>query len=291
MEDFLRSVKRFLGKVNGKTRYVFFIAILLICIISLCLGIYVEFYTTHNTSNTIEKIANIGKGKTTDEYAVLKSNFNNLFTNELKIDKTVSVKKSSSNKEIVYTGYDIKNEDESYYSVNAKIPTINIDNTQIIEINQKIRTEFYDKANSIMRQSNKYIVYNVSYTSYCYKNILSVAVKASLKEGDSVERIILKTYTYDLEKNEIISFEDLLGRQSIAKVDAQKEIKQSIKSAYNNAKALAEQFGGMYQRDVKSEIYNVENAENYFITDKGDIYLVYSYGNTEETNEMDIIIF
>lgn len=291
MEDFIRSVKRFLGKVNGKTRYVFFFAILLICIISLCLGIYIEFYTTHNSSHTIEKIATIGKGKTADEYATLKSNFNNLFTNELKVDKTVSVKKASSNKDIVYTGYDIQNEDESFYYVNAKIPTINIDNTKITEINQKIRADFYDKANSIMRQSNEYIVYNVSYVSYINNNVLSVAVKASLKEGDSIERIILKTYCFDIESNETISFENLLGRKSISKSDAQKEIKQSIKSAYNNAKALSDQFEGIYQRDLKSEIYNIENAENYFITNDGDIYLVYSYGNTEETNEMDIIIF
>lgn len=291
MDDFIRWVKRLLNKINGKSRYVFLISIILICAISLCVGIYFEYYTEHKSINPISSIVNKGREKSAEEYATLIANFNNMFTNEFKTDNSISVKKSSSNKDIVYTGYNIVNEDESYYYVNAQIPTINIDNTYVSEVNQNIRSEFYDKANSIMRQSKEYVVYTVSYVSYINQNILSLAVKASLKEGDTVERIIIKTYNIDLENNEKITFENLIARNNIDKNNAQKKIKSDIKSAYNNSKALAEEFDGIYQRDVKSQIYNVENIENYFITNDGDIYLVYSYGNTEETNEIDIIIF
>ena len=47
----------------------------------------------------------------------------------------------------------------------------------------------------------------------------------------------------------------------------------------------------MYERDLKSDMYKIENTTNYFLTQDGYIYIIYCYGNNDYTNEMDIIIF
>ena len=68
-------------------------------------------------------------------------------------------------------------------------------------------------------------------------------------------------------------------------------INSDIKQAYNNAKIIAVEYGTLYERDLSSDIYKVENAENFFLTQDGNVYIVYAYGNNDYTNEMDIIIF
>ena len=42
---------------------------------------------------------------------------------------------------------------------------------------------------------------------------------------------------------------------------------------------------------LNSEIYKIENTQNFFLTQDGYVYIVYAYGNNDYTNEMDIIIF
>ena len=58
-----------------------------------------------------------------------------------------------------------------------------------------------------------------------------------------------------------------------------------------NAKIIADQYGTLYERDLSSDMYKVENAKTYFLTQDGYVYIVYAYGNSDYTNEMDIIIF
>ena len=43
----------------------------------------------------------------------------------------------------------------------------------------------------------------------------------------------------------------------------------------------------MYERDLKSEMYKVDNTECYFLTQDGYVYVVYSYGNSDYTNVVD----
>ena len=43
-------------------------------------------------------------------------------------------------------------------------------------------------------------------------------------------------------------------------------------------------------RDAENEMYEIENAENFFLGEDGFLYIVYSYGNKEETNLIDIIV-
>ena len=44
-------------------------------------------------------------------------------------------------------------------------------------------------------------------------------------------------------------------------------------------------------RDSNCDEYKIENSQNFFIGEKGYLFVVYPYGNKEFTSEMDIIIF
>ena len=45
----------------------------------------------------------------------------------------------------------------------------------------------------------------------------------------------------------------------------------------------------VFSRDLKSEIYKVENVKEYFIYNN-NIYVIFAYGNEKATSEKDIVI-
>lgn len=235
---------------------------------------------------------NIGAKKTAEEIDILKSNFNSLFTNCLVINSPeLKASKIEQKNDYVYTGYNLVNEDENYYSVNAQIPVININSDKAREINSKIKTEFYDIANTIMRKKEGNTIYTVSYAAFINNDVLSLVIKASLKEADKSEKLMVKTYNYAISENRELSLNDLITLKETTEEDVQKTINNDVKTAYTNAKIIAEQFGNLYERDLTSDIYKVENTTTFFLTQDGYVYIVYPYGNNDYTNEMDLIIF
>lgn len=287
-----RAMRRFVSKITGTRKIVFFIVLALICILALCVGIYTQFFYKYAATDPFLIGINLGAEKTKEEYALLEANFNGLFTNELKVNsENVDVEKIKGSNDIVYTAYDIKQEDETYYSIDVKLPIININTSYIKELNQQIKTDFYESANSYMRQKEMNVVYSVDYAAYINEQILSIVVKASLREGENPEKIIVKTYNYNMLEDKEVSLEDLITYKGTSVEFIQNTINDEIKTAYDNAVIIADQFGHMYDRDLKSDMYKVENTENYFLTQDGYVYVVYSYGNKEYTNVVDIIIF
>ena len=287
-----RAMRRFVSKITGTRKIVFFIVLALICILALCVGIYTQFFYKYAATDPFLIGINLGAEKTKEEYALLEANFNGLFTNELKVNsENVDVEKIKGSNDIVYTAYDIKQEDETYYSIDVKLPIININTSYIKELNQQIKTDFYENANSYMRQKEMNVVYSVDYAAYINEQILSIVVKASLREGENPEKIIVKTYNYNMLEDKEVSLEDLITYKGTSVEFIQNTINDEIKTAYDNAVIIADQFGHMYDRDLKSDMYKVENTENYFLTQDGYVYVVYSYGNKEYTNVVDIIIF
>ena len=287
-----RAMRRFVSKITGTRKIVFFVVLALICILALCIGIYTQFFYKYAATDPFLIGINLGAEKTKEEYALLEANFNGLFTNELKVNsENVDVEKIKGSNDIVYTAYDIKQEDETYYSIDVKLPIININTSYIKELNQQIKTDFYESANSYMRQKEMNVVYSVDYAAYINEQILSIVVKASLREGENPEKIIVKTYNYNMLEDKEVSLEDLITYKGTSVEFIQNTINDEIKTAYDNAVIIADQFGHMYDRDLKSDMYKVENTENYFLTQDGYVYVVYSYGNKEYTNVVDIIIF
>ena len=288
----IRNIRRFVAKLHGKNKIIFFLVLALICVVALCLGIYIQFFYKYSETDPLMIGINLGSQKTAEEYAILESNFNNLFNNKLLINsENVKLEKIELEKELVYTGYNLVNEDENYYSVNAQIPVLNINNNKAKEINTEIKTEFYDKANSIMRQSEKNIIYKVTYAAFVNNDVLSIVIKSSLKEENKSEKVSVKTYNYSISGEKLLSLKDLIDLKQTTIEVVQNTINDEIKTAYNNAKIIAEEYGNMYERDLNSSIYKVENAETFFLTQDGYVYIIYAYGNIDYTNEMDIIIF
>ena len=142
-----------------------------------------------------------------------------------------------------------------------------------------------------MRQTEDFVVYNVSYQAFINEDIVSVVIKASLKEGNNAERVSIKTYNYSMSADRQVSLEDLINLKKTTAKTVQDTINEDIKIADTNAKIIAADYGNLYERDLDSDMYKVENASTFFLTDEGYVYIVYAYGNTDYTNEMDIVIF
>ena len=56
------------------------------------------------------------------------------------------------------------------------------------------------------------------------------------------------------------------------KEDVQTVIDKDVKTAYNNAKIIAETYGNLYERDLSSNMYKVENTDTFFLTQDGYVY-------------------
>ncbi len=287
-----RAIRRFVGTLTGPKKYLFFTVLILICIVALCLGIYAQFFYKYSDTDVLMLGINIGSKKTAEEIDILKSNFNSLFTNSIIINsENVRTDKLEPTKDLVYTVYNLVNEDENYYNVNAQIPLLNINNEKAKVINAEIKSDFYDKANEVMRRKKGNTVYTVSYASFVNGHVLSMVIKSSLKEEGKAEKVTVKTYNYSIPENKIVTLQDLIKEKETTKETVQSTITNDVKQAYNNAKLIADQYGVLYERDLSSDMYKVENATTYFLTQDGYVYIIYAYGNNDYTNEMDIIIF
>lgn len=290
--DMIRALRRFASKLKGKNKVLFFVVLALVCIIAMCLAIYTQFFYKYSETDPLMIGINIGSQKTAEELATLEANFNSLFQNGLKVNsENVNIEKNREESDLVYSMYKIENTDENYYMVNAVIPTINIKSQKVSELNESIKLEFYDKANNIMRQSDEFIVYNVTYQAFVNEDIVSVAIKATLKEGNKAEKVSIKTYNYSMSADRQVSLKDLVELKKTTVATVQSTINSEIKTAYNNAKIIAAEYGNLYERDLNSDIYKVENTTTFFLTDDGYVYVIYAYGNKDYTNEMDIVIF
>lgn len=288
----IRRLRRFVSHLTGKNKYLFFTILLLICIVALSLGIYSQFFYKYSDTDPLMIGINIGAKKTAEEYALLESNFNELFTNSLKINSNeINVDKLEDEENLVYTVYNLVNEDETYYKVDAQIPSLNVDSETARKINIEIKNEYYNKANSIMRQTEGNTIYKVSYAAFVNSDYLSLVIKSILKEEGKSEKVSIKTYTYSMAKERLVRLEDLIELKGTTSQIVQKSIHDEIKIAYQNAQIIANEYGELYKRDLTNPMYQIESSNVYFLTDDGYVYIVYPYGNEDYTNEMDIVIF
>lgn len=288
-----RAVRRFFDTLQGTRKYLFFAVLIAICIVALCLGIYAQFFYKYSDTDALMIGINIGSQKNAEEIDALKSDFNSLFKNDIVgTNENPGIERlKTENNKLVFTAYNLVNEDENYYSVNAQIPLLNINSEKAKEINAEIKSEFYDIANNVMRRTEGTTIYTVSYGAFINKDIISIVIKSSLKEEGKSEKVCVKTYNYSMAEQRLLPLTDLIELKETSIENVQNIIDTDIKKAYNNAKIIAAEFGNLYERDLSSDIYKVENTSTFFLTQDGYVYIVYAYGNNDYTNEMDVIIF
>ena len=102
--------------------------IILVCIVSLIVAFYVQFYTRINFSRLLGINNDIRYGnKTQEEIEELKTGMLEIFNNNIEKNDEVSVKKEDESNDIVYTYYEKRDIAAEDYDIEVHIPKINIE--------------------------------------------------------------------------------------------------------------------------------------------------------------------
>lgn len=270
---------------NTKIKAIYMV-IIIICVIAISIAVYLQFFKE-------EKIGVIfGITSDNEKYSELESNFNNIFTNDVSIlDNTnIEITKVEQDNDIVYSKFN-KELQKDDYSINVAIPYINIDEDIVQKFNVEIQSAFKSKTESIVSSTDRKIIYTVNYKAYIQNDILSLVIKSELKEDSSKQRIIVQTYNYNLKEKKEVKLEEILNIKSIDTQTANNKIKDTIKEKQKQNQSLADLGYNLYARDYTSSIYDVNNADQYFLGQDGHVYIIYAYGNDDFTSEMDLVIF
>ena len=277
-------------KVFKKRDLVIYITIIAVCIISIVIAFYVQFYARINFGEWIGVQTEERYGtKTQEEVENLKAEFEEIFNNQIENEEGQENKKKEKEQPLVYTQVEkIENKADSY-DINIHIPYLNINNSKIEEYNQEIEDVFVNKMNDVLESENKNILYTVDYVANVQYDILSLMIRSNLKEGASAQRVIIQTYNYDLRNNKEISLEEVLKIENMEQEKLQQEIRNEIKIEQDKVEDLKQLGYNIYNRDSTSDIYNIENSKQFYVTND-TLYIIYPYGNESFTSEMDLII-
>ena len=272
------------NKLDTKSKIVYS-SIIAICILSIILVIYVQFFE----GKTVTTVGTL-KGKSEEGYEILKSEFDTLFTNNLQnYDEKYQSKKKDKSKDLVYTSYTKNENQDNSYDLDVNIPLININNSTIDKYNEEIKSTFEDKAEDILKTKNRNSIYTVEYSSYIQDGILSVIIRANLKEGANPQRVIIQTYNYSLDKNKEISLQELLNLKNVEENYVQNKINEEIESEHKKAEDLKAIGYTIFNRNMDDEMYKLNNIKQFYYHD-GSIYIIFAYGNDKHTSEVDIAI-
>lgn len=276
-----------------KRHLILYIAIAIICIISLLIAFYVQFYARIDIGKLvgISEEKDFGK-KTEEERELIKEEFESMFTNSIELSENQGEnesKKVDKNKKLVYTDYEKKESKLNSYDIEVHIPQINIENDSVQQFNEGIKKDFLGKTESVLNSENKNIIYTVEYVANVHEDILSIIVRSNLKEGSKAQRVIIQTFNYDLRNNKEVKLEEFLKIKQLKEDVVKQNIKEEITKAQSNVEALKELGYEIYNRDVSSDMYSIEKTTEFYITND-TLYIIYAYGNNALTSEKDLII-
>ena len=272
---------------------VLYILISLFCVFAIVAGIYAQFIDPNYGGLNFAQVDNpdVVPGQTQEE---LRDRFNNLFTNTLNLNgfDTTGLQRIDNSEEIIFT-YNFENITDRY-ELRMNIPAFNIKSELANLINQQTQANFINKANTKMQDDTSTVMtlYNIDYTANINENILSLVIRATLKEGSTAQRTMVQTYNYNLETNEQVSLVDLITFKMLNAEEVNNTIMQVVTKANEEAETFQNMgYNDIFIRDLTSNIYNVNNASSYFLGPNGELYIVYAYGNDNLTSEVDIILF
>lgn len=283
-----------------KKRNILYILIAIICVIAIIAGVYYQVFGNkpkQNVENNNEIVEDPNEEYKPIDPEVLKEEFNTLFNNSFNNQgyDTSSIKKLQGfeEQEVVFAVYNIREEKDEKYSVNINLPVLNIDGEVAADFNATTQSVFANKADDVLSRSQTYTIYNVEYIAYVNENVLSLIIKSTLKEGENAQRIIVQTYNYDIQTGQKLTLNDVLTQKGINTREVNKKIELQVKEANKQAEAIASaliQSGQtVYKRDINNAMYVTDNVNHFFIGEDGQIYIIYPYGNSNFTSEMDII--
>ncbi len=265
--------------------------IIFVCVASLIVAFYVQFYARIDLGRLIGINKDMVYGnKTEDEKEEMEAEFLSLFNNSIEnIEEGYENKKQDESKNLVYTNYEKKETKQNSYDLEVHIPTINVKNEIVDNYNKEIEETFTNMTEKVLKSENRNVIYTVDYTSNIQNGILSVIIHSNFKEGTKAQKVIIKTYNYDLRNNKEVSLAEVLNFENIDKQIVQEQINTEIKHEQQKVEDLEKLGYNIFTRDANSDIYKIENTEEFYFT-KNAIYIIYPYGNDSNTSEMDIVI-
>lgn len=278
------------NRIKKKQLFIY-ISIIIICIISVIIAFYVQFYTRIDIAKFIGISQKDGLGsKTEEQQQTIKSEFNTIFNNTITNDNdTNNSKKEEADKKIVYTKYEKKETKLNSYDLEVHIPHINISGEVVEKYNQEIENIFVDMAKKVLQSENNNVIYTVEYVANIQDDILSVMIKSNLKEGSKAQKVIIQTYNYDIRNNKEITLAEVLKIEQLNENDVQNKIKADIQTEQKKAQDLKSLGYNIYSRDINSDIYSIEKSTEFYFTGN-TLYIIYAYGNQMATSEMDIVV-
>ena len=267
---------------KNKSLKIFYISIVVICVIAIITAVVIQIVKENSNKNTIDD-------NKLQEY---KAKFNSVFQNKINYleNNNYKITKVDNSKEIVYVGYEEKKSKVSDYNLNVCIPYINIDNEVIRKYNNEIKDVFEQTAKDVLNSRNQNIVYRVTYSAYVTNNILSLVIRSTLKQGENPQRDMVQTYNYDLTNKKECTFEDMLNLKKISRQQANSTILSEIKKVEKQVNERAELGYSVYKRNSSDSMYNVDNITEFFLGEDDVLYVIFAYGNQNQTNEMDIVV-
>ena len=275
-------------KINLRT--IIFGIIIIVCIFAVNFAVYWQFFRNTEDPQTVNNTTS-----TSQETAQSEDNFKNIFENRLDYQgydvNTTGVLKIDSSQDLIYTWVTKESVVENRYDLDLNIPRVNISNTSVEKFNEKIKELYVDKANDIILNATNNTIYTVEYMSYINTNILSLVIKSTLKEGNNPQRVIIQTYNYNLSTNEEITLKQMLEIKGLQENAVKNTIVNKVQEANREAEDLKNLGYNVYVRDLSSEIYEIENTENFILGANNYLYIIYPYGNSNYTDEMDVIVF
>jgi len=274
-----------------KRRKALYIVVMAICLLAILLTLYVIVFKNDEKTKSNEHIA-----ASEEEYIRREEEFETIFSNKTtnQINKNILItNKIKQEDEIIGISYESEEKVIGKYSLDVKIPYINIDNDTVNKYNTQIEQIFKQKALDIINsKASKDIIYTVDYVAYINENnILSIAIRSILKEGNNAQRTIIQTYNYDFKNNKEITLEKVLEIKGIEEKYVENKVENKIKQEQAKAKELDELGYHIFQRDHTNKMYKVKNTTEFFIGQDGFLYLIYAYGNDNYTSELDLVIF
>lgn len=272
-----------------KSQIFCFALIMIVCIIAIVEALY---YVMNPNIQDNKNIADnsLSNAQITD--MTLVDNFDDVFQNSFKnTNTTEEAEKIDADKDYIYTNYEKTEVNSGNYEIDVKIPVININSEEIKSYNEDIKQVFQDKAESILNGGSNRAVYSVDYEAFLNNNILSVVIRSTLKEGSNPQRVIIQTYCYNIKEMKKVEFSDIMTLKNLDTNTVQEKIRKQIQGKQEEAKALQQLGYSVYIRDLRSDRYDVENISNFFIDENNNIYVIYAYGNSSNTDVTDIVIF
>lgn len=266
---------------DKKKRRVFVVILVIICSLAVIIPMIIQIMEMLNPPPKVEEYPKVEAKE-----------FNSVFNNQLNTQGyTINqVNKIRDDKDIIYIAHDYTEKVDGKYEIDIKLPNININNQMSKNINKEISDIFKVKAQSIMdNESEEYVIYTVEYSAYINSNILSLVIRSNLKEGKNAQRVIVKTYTYNVTSGEIIGIDEMISIMKLDKDITNKRIKSVVAENAKQSESLKNLGYNIYERDLSNDMYKIENVTNFFYGPDGVLYIIFAYGNNKYTAELDVI--